>query len=209
MPEPWNDVSAATLGAVNHLQRGYLATPRDPWAVRTLAALRHVDATRPGTDPNLWEVTLGHLPDDLVGHGASPATYAERAVHAAVVLYAIHQQSRPGPMHATGIGLGQAARMLSARRSTSTEWDPGTVSRFQHLCRAQQWAIRLENLRELVTLMRSEDVPLDYGRLAADLWRLQTSASDRVLLSWGRQLHHLPSDAPTTTTESTDQGESR
>lgn len=208
MPEPWKDVSAATLGAINHLQRGYLATPRDPWAVRTLAALRHADVTRPGTDPNLWEVTLGHLPDHLLGHGASPASSAERANHAAVVLYAIHQQSRPGPMHVTGIGLGQAVRMLSARRSTSTEWDPGTVSRFQHLCRAQQWAIRIENLRGLVTLMRSEDVPLDYGRLAADLWRLQTWASDRVLLAWGRQLHHLPSDAPTTT-ESTNRGESQ
>lgn len=209
MPEPWNDVSAATLGVVNHLQRGYLATPRDPWAVRTLADLRHADAAHAGTDPALWEITLGHLPEDLVGHGASPATYAERAVHAAVVLYAIHQQSRPSPMHAKAIGLGQAVRMLSARRSTSTEWDPGTVSRFQHLCRAQQWAIRIENLRGLVTLMRSEDVPLDYGRLAADLWRLQTSASDRVLLDWGRQLHHVPSHDQNPSTDSTDQGEPR
>ncbi|MGK2309595.1 type I-E CRISPR-associated protein Cse2/CasB [Cutibacterium sp. V947] len=208
MPEPWNDVTKATLDVVNHLQRGYLAAPRDAWSVRTMAALRHADAATSGADPEVWEVTLRHLPDDLLGRGAAPATAAERAVHAAVVLYAIHQQSRSEPMHVPGIGLGQAVRTLSARRSGGPEWDPGTISRFQHLCRAQQWGIRIENLRGLITLMRSEGVPLDHGRLAADLWRIQTSAASRVLLDWGRQLHRIPSDDqnPSTTTK---QGEAQ
>jgi len=205
MPEPWNDVTKATLDVVNHLQRGYLEAPRDAWSVRTMAALRHADSAMPGADPEVWEVTLGHLPDDLLGRDAAPATAAERAIHAAVVLYAIHQQSRSEPMHVPGIGLGQAVRTLSARRSGGPEWDPGTISRFQHLCRAQQWGIRIENLRGLIAFMRSEGVPLDHGRLAADLWRIQTSASDGVLLDWGRQLHRIPSTDPTTT----DQGEAQ
>ena len=205
MPEPWNDVTKATLDVVNHLQRGYLAAPRGAWSVRTMAALRHADAATPGTDAQVWEVTLGRLPDELLGHGATPATAAEQAVHAAVVLYAIHQQSRSEPMHVPGIGLGQAVRTLSARRSGGPEWDPGTISRFQHLCRAQQWGIRIENLRGLIAFMRSEGVPLDHGRLAADLWRIQTSASDDVLLDWGRQLHRIPPTDPTTT----DQGEAQ
>ena len=151
---------------------------------------------------------MGRLPDELLGHGATPATAAEQAVHAAVVLYAIHQQSRSEPMHVPGIGLGQAVRTLSARRSGGPEWDPGTISRFQHLCRAQQWGIRIENLRGLIALMRSEGVPLDHGRLAADLWRIQTSAANRVLLDWGRQLHRIPSTSPTAST-TTDQGEAQ
>ncbi|MDO4412394.1 type I-E CRISPR-associated protein Cse2/CasB [Cutibacterium sp.] len=208
MPEPWNEVKSATLNVVSRLQRGYLTSPRDAWSVRTMAALRRADAATPGTDPQLWEVTLGRLPDDLLGHGAAPATAAERAVHASIVLYAIHQQSRSEPMHVPGVGLGQAVRSLSSRRSGGTEWDPGTLSRFQHLCRAQQWGVRVESLRGLITLMRSENVPLDHGRLAADLWRIQTSASDRVLLDWGRQLHHLPSDDQNLDTP-TDQGETR
>ncbi|MSS46398.1 type I-E CRISPR-associated protein Cse2/CasB [Cutibacterium sp. WCA-380-WT-3A] len=208
MPEPWNDVTSATVSAISRLQHGYLTTPRDPWAVRTLASLRRADESRPGADPSLWDVTLGRLPDELLGHGTSPATAAERAVHAAVVLYAVHQQSRAEPMHATGVGLGQAVRMLSVKRSDGTEWDPGTISRFQHMCRAQQWAIRVDNLRGLVTLMRSEAVPLDYGRLAADLWRLQVSAPDQVLLKWGRQLHRIPLTKQAASTE-TDQGEPR
>ncbi|MES6323222.1 type I-E CRISPR-associated protein Cse2/CasB, partial [Cutibacterium acnes] len=83
-----------------------------------------------------------------------------------------------------------------------------TISRFQHLCRAQQWGIRIENLRGLIALMRSEGVPLDHGRLAADLWRIQTSAANRVLLDWGRQLHRIPSTSPTAST-TTDQGEAQ
>ena len=52
MPEPWNDVTKATLDVVNHLQRGYLMVPRDAWSVRTMAALRlsliHIsEPTRP------------------------------------------------------------------------------------------------------------------------------------------------------------------
>ena len=74
MPQPWNDVTKATLDVVNHLQRGYLMVPRDAWSVRTMAALRHADAAAPGTDPAVWEVTLGHLPDDLLGRNAAPAT---------------------------------------------------------------------------------------------------------------------------------------
>ncbi|WCC79817.1 type I-E CRISPR-associated protein Cse2/CasB [Cutibacterium equinum] len=207
MPEPWNDVTSAAVSSINRLQHGYLAAPRDPWAVRSLASLRRADATRPGADPGLWDVILGHLPDYLLGQGTAPATPAERAVHAAVVLYAVHQQSRSEPMHVRGIGLGQAVRTLSMRRSSSTEWDPGTISRFQHMCRAQQWAIRVGNLRGLVTLMRSEAVPLDYGHLAADLWRLQVSSPDQVLLEWGRQLHRIPANQ--TTSAETDQGEPR
>jgi hypothetical protein len=55
---------------------------------------------------------LGHLADDLLGRNAAPATAAERAVHASVVLYAIHQQSRSEPMHMPGIGM----RAISPRR---------------------------------------------------------------------------------------------
>jgi len=209
MPEPWNDVTKATLDVVNHLQRGYLMVPRDAWSVRTMAALRHADAAAPGTDPAVWEVTLGHLPDDLLGRNAAPATAAERAVHASVVLYAIHQQSRSEPMHMPGIGLGQAVHSLSTRRSSGSEWDPGTISRFQHLVSGPAGGIRIENLRGLIALMRSEGVPLDHGRLATDLWRIQTSASDHVLLDWGRQLHRIPPSNNPTPSTTTDQGEAR
>lgn len=188
---PWIAIANATVGRIIPLQQGYTRTPRSPGAVRDLAKLRHADINSPGTDPDLWELTLDALPESLQGHGSEPASPAERAVHAALVLYAIHQQSRPEPMHRKNVGLGQAVRSLSQKRSGGQEWDPGTISRFQHLCRAQSSAIRLENLRGLITLLRSESVGLDYGRLASDLWSIESGNSDRTVLSWGRQLHRM------------------
>lgn len=195
---PWLAVSHATTSTIIPLQSAYTRQPRESAAVRILAALRHADITAPGADPGLWNVTIGTLPENLQGRGNAPASPAERAVHAALVLYAIHQQSRPEPMHRSGIGLGQAVRSLSQKRSGGQDWDPGTLSRFQHLCRAQSSAIRLDNLRGLVTLLRSESVGLDYGRLAADLWSIESGHSRDTVLSWGRQLHHMEPAAQNT-----------
>lgn len=189
--EPWLVVSNAAVSRIIPLQRGYTRAPRDSASVRTLAGLRHADINSPGADPDLWEATLGSLPEAFQGRGDDPASPAERAVHGALVLYAIHQQSRPEPMHRSGIGLGQAVRSLSQKRSGGQDWDPGTISRFHHLCRAQSSAIRLENLRGLVTLFRSESVGLDYGRLAGDLWSIESGHIQGTLLAWGRQLHRM------------------
>ena len=193
---PWIVISDATASKIIPLQRGYTRVPRDAAAVRDLARLRHADINSPGIDPDLWALTLDALPEGLQGHGSAPASPAERAVHASLVLYAIHQQSRPEPMHRNGIGLGQAVRTLSQKRSGSQEWDPGTLSRFQHLCREQSSTIRLENLRGLVSLLRSESVGLDYARLATDLWSIERGHSDRTILSWGRQLHRMEPTVP-------------
>ncbi len=205
---PWLTVEKATVSRISPLQSGYTRVPRDAAAVRDLARLRHADINLPGADPALWELTLGSLPDELLGDGSEEPKPAERAVHAALILYAIHQQSRPEPMHRKDAGLGQAVRVLSGRRSDGPDWDPGTISRFQHLCRAQSSAIRLENLRGLITLMRSESVGLDYGRLAADLWSIESGHSQRTILSWGRQLHHRDSE-PDTSTKPTTEGDQK
>lgn len=186
MSEPWKAVPAAVEAAVTPLQAGYLS--RAPWAIRLMAQLRHAELTEPGTDPQLWEVTLGRLPEDLLGHGSGPATASERAVHASLVLYSLHQQSRTEPMHHRGVGLGRAVRTLSSRRSSDPQSpDPGTISRFQHLCRAATWSQQLQSLRGLVQLMRAEGIPVDHARLAGDLWALQTNRHDSTILSWGRQ----------------------
>lgn len=204
--KPWIAVATAAASGIIPLQQGYTRLPRSPQAVRDLARFRHADINAPGADPILWELTLGSLPEELLGRNDAAPSPAERAVHAALVLYAIHQQSRPEPMHRKGAGLGQAVRTLSYKRSTGQGWDPGTISRFQHLCRAQTSAIRLENLRGLATLFRSESVGLDYGQLASNLWSIESGNPDRIILSWGRQLHsmdlaHQGTEVQPTTTE--------
>ena len=205
--KPWIETGRFVGSQASRLQAGYTRSPRDDWAQRTLAQLRRADASVPGVDPVLWQVTLEGLPESVRGTGDAPS-YGEAAAHGALVMYAIHQQSKSEPMHRQGVGLGQAVRDLARARSSDGTPDPGVLSRFHALVRAQSRAARLYSLRALVGMLRAESIPLDYGRLATDLWLLDTKKSDGVRLRWGRQLHlHKPSAESTESTDAPTEGE--
>ncbi|WP_237268335.1 type I-E CRISPR-associated protein Cse2/CasB [Tessaracoccus flavescens] len=198
--KPWSETGRLVGAQVAKLQAGYTRSPRDEWSQRTLAQLRRADAAAPGADAALWQVTFDGLPESVRGVGDAPSI-GEAAAHATLVMYAIHQQSKGEPMHRQGVGLGQAVRDLARARSADATPDPGVLSRFHALVRAQTRSARLSCLRALVGLMRAESIPLDYGRLASDLWLLETKKSDVVRLRWGRQLHlHKPTTEPTEAT---------
>lgn len=191
---------------VNRLQGGYLPsgsrTNRTSEAARWLAVLRRADASRPAADPRVWEMTLAEIPEELLSDGAEPSA-AERAIHAALVTYAGHQQSRPTPMHVPGRSLGRAAGELARRGSTEGELSTAVLRRFQAVGTATGASQRLYHLRSLVSLLRREQIPLDYARLAADLYWLETGRGvDGVRMRWGRDLHRRPgatseADGPT------------
>lgn len=203
--KPWTETGRFVSQQVNRLQNGYTRTPRDEWAQRMLAQLRRADAGNPGADPELWQVTLDGMREELLGHGDKPSR-SESSAHAALVLYALHQQSKSEPMHRRGVGLGQAVRQLSASRARegSKGVDPGTLARFHSLVRAQSQSARIYNTRGLIGLLRSSSIPLDYGLLATDLWLLDTRHADGVRLRWGRQLHQFQSPTPSNPTEGED-----
>ncbi len=187
-----------------NLQRAFLA-PTDSGnaeAMATLARLRRCPPDAPGADPSVWAITLGGLPDELRGRDLPSA--AERAIHAALVLYATHQQSKDAPMHQSGIGLGRAVQMLAEARGREGMPDESSIRRLHQVVLANDPSGRLYHLRGLILLMRSEAKPiaLDYRILAADLWRLldPKQDSDSVLMVWGRDLHNRPRS--TTTGES-------
>lgn len=178
---------------VSLLQGGYLPSGTRPRAssesVQRLALLRRADPARPAADPRIWEVTLAGIPEELLADRRDPST-AERAVHAALALYAVHQQSQPQPMHVPGRSLGRAAGELARRRTGGSELDKAVLRRFQSVATATGPGQRLYFLRSLVTLLRSEDIPLDYARLASDLYWLEVPGrADRIRMDWGRDLH--------------------
>ncbi|MBP8919065.1 MAG: type I-E CRISPR-associated protein Cse2/CasB [Micropruina sp.] len=178
------------------LQRAYLdsADRENSEATATLARLRRCDPDAPGGDPTVWEITLGDLPAELRWDDASSP--AERAVHAALVLYATHQQSNQTPVHVRRAGLGAAVRRLSEARGHNGEPDESSVRRLHQVVLANDASGRLHHLRGLVTLLRgeAEPIPLDYAQLAVDLWRLfdPYQDSERVVARWGRDLHNRP-----------------
>lgn len=167
-------------------------------ATATLARLRRGSGAEPGSNPLLWEETLG-LGAQYSGRDDKP-TAAERSVYAALTLFAAHQQSVSESMHQGGVSFGTAARQLS-RRETSSE--QAVLRRFQALATAEALEEALVHARGLVTQFRTARIPLDYGQFAVDLFDLQNPAHrNGVRLRWGRD-YYRPEPKTTTAADET------
>lgn len=174
-------------------------------SVATLARLRRCDPAAVGAEPLVWAVTLGDLPEELTtysSHRPESPTSAERAMHATLVLYAHHQQSKDEGVHRPGISFGRAVGQLARARAVDEELDAGTVSRLHQAALASDFEGHVHHLRGLIQLMRVEKTTIgfDYGQFAIDLWQLADTyeKSDAVMARWGRDLHLRPRPANTT-----------
>jgi CRISPR system Cascade subunit CasB len=179
---------------ITDLQNRYLNTDyRDPAAVAALARLRRGAGKQPGEVLELLEYTVSETlrpgPDDHPGPD-------EHAVHVAMTLFAVHQQSRGERMHRRGRGLGAALRSLHAGDQKSLP-DP-LVRRFRMLGTADSFPELTHHLRGAVQLLRVGGQPLDYGLLADQLVTWQLHGRSGVQLTWGRQFHRTRRTAPTT-----------
>lgn len=192
-PERRQAVERHTRGVVERLQTGFL---RDrPDARAQLARLRNALEAPLSARPEVFATVFTKLPEDLEGRGEEP-NEAELAIHTAVCLYAIHQQSRSEqPMHVQSDGnrrrsLGYGVSMLG-KIAVGEEQDKPIVRRFNAIITADGFAEIRHHLRGIVQLLRSgrdgKPVPLDYALLAADLYELQFPARrDGVRLRWSR-----------------------
>lgn len=204
---PEHALQAAVASTVGGLQAAHLE--RVPSAGAALARLRRAATATPGSDPDVWAYTVQPLAESpraaaLLGHSDTPSAH-ERAAHVAVTLYAVHQQGRPTTMHrAEGGTIGRAVGAL--QRADRRAGGDGTAiqRRFSALATASSWAETARHLRSLVTQLRAEGVPLDYGVLAGDLARLaDPRRSKEVRLAWGRDLYRrLAADGAAEMTDS-------
>ncbi|MGW8954761.1 type I-E CRISPR-associated protein Cse2/CasB [Streptomyces sp. NPDC055709] len=187
--------TAAAAGAlVTRLQRDYLNDR--PYAVAALARMRRGAGREFAQVPDLWGlIDTGPLHDSPEDTGRplneTELTRAESAVHVAVTLWALHQQSRPRGMHQPDrrekpTGLGAAVRRLMP---------PGDIAEpvLKRLIRAGN-ALDLptlaQRLRDIVLLLRREDIALDYTLLAEQLFQWQQPGGrDEVRRAWGRSFH--------------------
>ena len=153
-----------------------------------LAALRRGVSRSPGELPEIWELTRVEVPD---GAGDAP-TWEEIAVHTAMTLYAVHQQSRTEPMFRPGIGLGSAAHDLVGR----DEENPSARARFNALVTSTTVAELRHHLRGFVSLLRARGFALDHAMLADDVLRFQQpGGAKKVRLAWARQYYSLPAES--------------
>ncbi|MCE7081880.1 type I-E CRISPR-associated protein Cse2/CasB [Streptomyces sp. ST2-7A] len=174
---------------VTDLQKGYLADRAT--AVAHLARLRRGAGKLPEDVPDLWgfsgdhRLYRAHPAGDPAGERASEA--AENAAHLALTLYALHQQShRADRMHRIDIELGEAVRRLMP----SDGIDEPIRRRFVQVGSSRNEKDLAFRLREIVSLLRREGVPLDYALLADQLeaWHFPPRRA-RVRQEWGRSFH--------------------
>lgn len=175
------------IGGPRGLQARYL--DNESRARGELAALRKGASRSPGELPEIWELTRVEVPD---GAGDAP-TWEEIAVHTAMTLYAVHQQSRTEPMFHPGVGPGRAARRLIG---PPDEENPSARARFNALVTSTTVAELRHHLRGFVSLLRARGIALDHAMLADDVLRFQQPGGARsVRLNWARQYHSLPAES--------------
>lgn len=175
---------------VAELQRGYLAD--NSAAVALLAQLRRGAGKLPQDVPELWGVTgTERLYQRQEGLYGTEASRAEAALFLAVTLYALHQQSRSEGMHQPGVELGAAVRRLMYERlNTFDQMDEPIRRRFVRVGAAATPDTLAYRLREIVSLLRGEAIPLDYARLARHLYQAQLPGGlQQVRRQWGRSFH--------------------
>ncbi|SCL45730.1 type I-E CRISPR-associated protein Cse2/CasB [Micromonospora peucetia] len=147
---------------------------------RDLAALRAGIGRGAGEVAAMWPYYTALRPSGEV-------TARLRAEHAALCLFASHQQSQRTLMHRPGIGLGIAMGVLRADGKFSEE---AVDRRFGAAATATSFTELTLHLRGLVTQLRAlaKPQPLDYTRLVQDLvdWQDPDKAAVTRRI-WGSQ----------------------
>lgn len=200
------DLKAFVRAKVGRWQRDLLMddaqSQRRATAARDLAELRRVPVDATSIDFGTLLATMDGFPPSLVGRGDEIGR-AERAAHAALVLFALHQQSQRSPVHVSpksetvtgSVTLGHAASRLAR---SGADLDEGVLRRFKAVAGAATVDEALYHLGAFVALLRSASPPisLDYGQLAADIDDLHSMRGrERVQLSWARAFHAVPVEA--------------
>ncbi|MFF7360098.1 type I-E CRISPR-associated protein Cse2/CasB [Streptomyces sp. NPDC008125] len=197
-------VGEAVHAHVAPLCRGY--QDDEAAAVAALARIRRGAGKPAGSLPDLWGL-LGLERLDTTGWGEADVVRAEEAVHLAVTLWALHQQSHPETaMHVPGgPDVGGAVRRLMK----PDEIDEPVRKRFVRAGSAPSIEALGPRLRELVLLFRRDGIALDYAKLARQLYRWQGSGGRaEIHRAWGRGFHQYrppaPPGAPATGTDTGD-----
>jgi CRISPR system Cascade subunit CasB len=155
------------------------------WGTAMLARLRRAAGTLPGESADVWEVTIGALPDDRTEEARERA---ELAVHTTLTLFGLHQQGSYKSVHVNGVGFGKAVKGIVDSNPSS---EAGVRRRFNALATASEFAELSFHARGLVQLMRAKGSGFDYPGFAEELYRYQTGPEerDRVRMRWARDFY--------------------
>lgn len=167
-----------------------------PWSRAMMAKLRRGIGKQPGELPELFEILLGDMPDELYGKGDDPS-YSEWAIYTALTLFALHQQGKEHPMSVggkpdnkyAGNSLGAAVGYLVKQ---DREREPAIKRRFDAVATSNEFTELAHHARSLIQLLKAGDVSLDYPHFAEDLfWYQFDEKRNKVRLHWGEDYYRI------------------
>ncbi len=166
-----------------------------PWSRAMLAKLRRGIGKQPGELPELFEIILRDMPEDLYSKGVDPS-YSEWAVYTALTLFSLHQQGKDRPMsvggktkNSTGNSLGAAVGYLVKQ---DKDRELAIKRRFDAVTTANEFTEFAHHARGMIQLFRTGDIALDYPRFAEDLyWYQFDKTRNRVRLRWGEDYYRI------------------
>ena len=168
----------------------FASDPNEGRVRAQLAALRRGVGRKPGDMPDLWGLLFADMPEEMMSRTAEP-TAAEWAAYTALTLYATHQQGTEinrQNMH-TGQDAGRLGKAV-ARLVKNADDRERIARRFNAFATASDMTEAAHHLRGLIQLLRAEEIPLNYIRLAGDLYRFQNPEyAPDVRLSWGQDFY--------------------
>ncbi|GAA1660122.1 hypothetical protein GCM10009830_01440 [Glycomyces endophyticus] len=176
-------------GVVGRLQAGYLE--KRPNSISSLARLRNSVNFAPGAAKSAEAIWL---PSELLGAEyvrPDEPSHTETALHTAVTLFAVHQQSQAERMHRSGVTFAAAVQRLALGSSN----EDTVHRRFAAIGSAVDYSELVYHARGLVTQLRGEKIGFDYGLFADDLCTFQSrtspasglSGAEYVRALWGRE----------------------
>lgn len=170
---------------VSKLQKDLLRPETSSTARASLARLRTLRGSL-GLGAALEQLVMP-LSERETGLGDAPSP-SEKAVMDALSLFATHMQgSTTSPAHTKDRSFATACGILYRRTKSGS-----VKNRFDRAVSAVDPQTRVYYIRSLVSMLRSEGIPLDYAQLACDLRRMQKSNRSVYLdesnagVRWGR-----------------------
>lgn len=166
-----------------------------------LARLRNALYKPVGADPMLWDITA-------VSYETTPtysgATWEEKAVHAAMCLYARHQQSKTELMHSEDKKFAEAVAYLAFKNGDESN---AVRRRFNALATSSSIAELTRHASGLIDQLRGENITFDYISFAKDLYQYQVPGGPAVVrLAWARN-YRVQKQSENTSVHTTEKGE--
>ena len=158
---------------------------------RVLAELRRGVGRKPGELPSLWGVIFENFPAEWMSYDGSEPSREEWAVYIALTLFALHQRGKSVEsdlMHQKGYNLGRSNRIHCGADDDERERCRG---RFERMAMAKTITGVEFYLRQMVTFLSRDNIPLDYASLAVDIFQYQSpNLVDAVRLRWAQNFYN-------------------